>query len=159
MAAVAAWVKFQRAIATMFVLARPAKNEIDHELLWGSLGVFLFATAWTHPLWERYYALPCPMKAIFGVPCALCGGTRAFEAWTHGHPVAAWTWNPLAASLAAFVTVFIIYAGAAILRPGSRRIRIQKPLGDKKPAIAWTIRLGALAVVLLNWAYLIHAGR
>ena len=87
----------------------------------------------------------CLLNAATGIPCPLCGGTRAAASLATGAPLEALAWNPL-------VTVAIaagVISGAALL------------LGWKPPDAVRRLLNGrvALAALALNWAWLIAAGR
>lgn len=86
----------------------------------------------------------CLVQAVAGLPCPLCGGTRALAALGGGEFVAAFDWNPLAA----LAVILAIPLGAAMT------------LGWDLPA-AWRRRLVLLvaAAAVMNWTYLLVVGR
>jgi hypothetical protein len=77
---------------------------------------------------------PCVFKAVTGIPCPTCGGTRALAALSRLEPWQALHWNPLL-TLAVFAALAYPFA----------RVRIPGRIG-------WPLFWAAL---LLNWAYLI----
>ncbi len=87
----------------------------------------------------------CGFKRLTGVPCPTCGLARGLLALLDGHPVRAWTYNPL------LFSVLGILAGALAFRAAcGRTIRVR--LTRAQRVAAWTAGIGALAA---NWAYLI----
>lgn len=93
--------------------------------------------------------LPCPLRALTGVPCPFCGLTTATVALTHGEWADAAKANPLA------------YAGAAATI-GIAPILVARTLGKlppPKPLSARNRRLiaaGAIAVTAGSWLYQLH---
>ena len=88
----------------------------------------------------------CPLKNFTGLPCPFCGGTRAALALLGGHWRAAFLLNPLAAAFCLITPPAL----AVEYWLSTRRVRLNLP------KLLW---LPAAALVLLNWAYLIYAGR
>jgi hypothetical protein len=94
-------------------------------------------------------ALPCPFREVTGVPCPLCGASRAFALAAHGDRDllrynAAWVALAAAAILAGVVALAASVAGRA-------------PLTRVRAAFRAPPRL-AVALVLLTalpWAYAI----
>ena len=130
---------------------------INHELIWGTLVGLTFVTALAFPFWSNYYSTICPMKLIAGIPCVLCGGTRAVSAWTHGDFYAAFTLNPLAALLSVFMAAYLIYAAAVLIINKQWRIRFDPGALSVRTRVC--IGGAVLVGLALNWAYLITAGR
>jgi hypothetical protein len=134
-------------------------GEVDYELIFGLMGLGLLAAAWAFPYWSPYYRQACPLKTVTDGPCLLCGGTRSMSAWTRGRVAESFKLNPLAASLGVFLTIYAPYAlGATALR-ARRRLR---PAAPSRAIPRWrplAVRLAAVAVLALNWAYLIRVGR
>jgi hypothetical protein len=100
-------------------------------------------------------ALPftvCFFKTATGWPCATCGSTRALARLFHADMAGAWGMNPLAATGMAALLPW----GAAdlALMPRGRALRVE--LG---PAAARAARVALVAAVVVNWAYLVAAGR
>jgi len=94
----------------------------------------------------------CPFKALSGLPCPTCGGTHALAALAGGHFVEALRFNPLVTLAVAGV----VAAGAASLfRLAARQPALRLTLTRREELAA---RGGALALVALNWAYLIARG-
>jgi hypothetical protein len=62
--------------------------------------------------WQRNPVSPCLFLNLTGYPCALCGGTRAFQAMAHGAWGAALHQNPLACVL--FLGVVAVVAWHAL---------------------------------------------
>lgn len=62
------------------------------------IGIFLFCIAYVLVvIYTRhigYDFITCPSRLILGIPCAGCGGTRAFLLLLEGHPVEAFFMNP-----------------------------------------------------------------
>jgi hypothetical protein len=143
----------------MIVLERHDPRALNYEAIALWLGAGLATAAITFPLWRDWYPFHCGLKAVVGIPCALCGGTRAIHAWTQGQPIQAWLLNPLVTAVAAAATLYLPYAAYCVATNRPRRLRLVG-LGPTTPS---GVRRGAwlalIAAVLLNWAYLIHAGR
>jgi hypothetical protein len=134
------------------VLHRLAPGELDHELIWGSLGLALGAAAL---LLSRVpgVGLPCWFHALTGRPCMACGMTRAAIALAHADPRAAFLVNPLA-------TVAMLAWGAwsvgALLAVA---LHLPRPrLVLTHPWEPNALRAITVLLVLLNWSYLIAHG-
>ncbi len=100
-------------------------------------------------------ALPitvCFFKLATGFPCATCGTTRALGRLFHGDVAGAFGMNPLAAAGA----LALLPWAAADLLLMTRRKALRLELG---PAGARAARVALVAAVVVNWAYLVAAGR
>lgn len=143
----------------MFKLRAIRSTDVDYEMIWGCLGLFTLAAAWAHPYWAATFSPRCAMKEVLGVPCLLCGGTRAMSAFTHAHLAKAWTWNPLVAAGSVALVLYLIYAWTALVLRSERRVRFD-PQGHAGLGLAHKAVCALVFVALTsNWAYLIAAGR
>lgn len=88
-----------------------------------------------------------------GLPCPTCGATRCVIALLHGNVAQAWQFNPLIFVALACVAAFDVYALVALASRG-RRVRLTR-LRWPGPVF---VRCAFVAVLALNWAYLIHRG-
>ena len=71
----------------------------------------MFAAAAVLPILPGHPSVACPLRAATGIPCPLCGMTRAVVAAVHGHPGASLAFNPGG--------IFVVLlAATAIFRPG-----------------------------------------
>ena len=125
---------------------------LDHELLWGAIGIVLALAALLTPLALLPYR--CPFKALTGIPCPTCGMTRSLIAARQLDFASAFRMNPLAAVVAVGFGLFVVYAWIAILFR-TRRIR-PEVTRSWEPTV---IRMGVVAVFLANWLFLIAVAR
>ncbi|SEG71217.1 Protein of unknown function [Thermomonospora echinospora] len=77
----------------------------------GAMTVAAVAVAWLHRVNDP--GVLCPMRALTGIPCPLCGGTTVFIELGSGHPVRAAAANPA-------VLVAAVALATAPLGPGGR---------------------------------------
>lgn len=117
-------------------------------LLWGATAAALVAVSRLGPAIAA--GLPaCPFLAVTGIPCLTCGATRAALALASFDPLAALALNPLAT------------VGWAVLVAGGLAAGVYSALGGElreprfRPSLA--ARLSIVAVLLLNWAYVVSA--
>ena len=116
-------------------------------------GVLLLAaalgTAWLQ------FGLPRPICYFHewtGVPCPTCGSTRLLGALLRGDLAAALAWNPLVFMTLAGVLTWGVAAGARrLLGLPAWRLRLE-------PRERNGLRLGAVAVIVAGWSYLIWRG-
>lgn len=128
-------------------------GETDHELVWlcVSLGGLALATAWfaLHLPWPK-----CAFHDLTGLPCLTCGMTRSGIQFFHGNFLAAIRWNPLVFAALCAITIFNIYA-FFVLITRARRVRFVVQSQVEKRYL----RVIAVAVLLLNWTYLLSQWR
>lgn len=94
----------------------------------------------------------CYFKALSGLPCLSCGGTRALAGLARLDPAAAVAMNPLATL--AGLALIPWGLGDLLLRLRGRALRLQVA-PSLRPALRW----GLGVALVLNWVYLIAAGR
>jgi len=118
-------------------------------------GLALLVAGRTYEGWTMKPA-PCSLRALTGVPCVACGGTRAVKALAHGEIVAATRYNPLVVFAVLAVMLWFVWAFATM---GMARYQrgAEGGVGNRSrgnPAKRWGLAL--LALVLLNWMYLVY---
>lgn len=109
-------------------------------------GLVLAAIAVAVLVRQMGFAFPkCSLKALIGMPCAFCGGTRSLEALGHLHFAEAFWWNPLVmlgAIGAAMAAVCSLVAPDSMERVVARL---------KKWPLMWI----GLGLVAMNWIFVV----
>ena len=118
--------------------------------IWGG-GVLLFLAlaSWVPWLFE---ALPrCGLKALFGIPCPVCGSSRAALALVRQDFAEAFALSPLAA------LAWLLFLGCGLVAGALALVGRRVPEPPRRvPAWSWW---GLGFVVLANWVYLMVHGR
>ncbi len=91
----------------------------------------------------------CPLHAATGLPCPLCGGTRATVHLASLDPLAALAMNPL---VAVGLPALALVLGLRLLT--ARWIRLEGP-PTRRRAIRNAAIAAAALLVLANWGYLL----
>ena len=121
------------------------------------LGALLFAPLFWLPLgaWlvetKTIELAQCGLKRLFDTPCASCGSTRATVHLFHGNVETAFTFQPLMMTLYLFIAGWGMLSLWALVTDNSLELDL-----SRREDIAAKVSLVALPVI--NWAYLIHAG-
>jgi hypothetical protein len=116
--------------------------------LWGGAALVCAAAAPLAPALAEGMP-PCLFRALVGIPCLTCGGTRALLALARFDAGAAFGWNPLAAAAGIlFISGGAIALGAAL---AGREVRTPRPTP--------VLRAGIVLAAVANWAFLVAAGR
>ena len=136
-----------------FELKELQPKAVNHELIWGSIGLFVALCSRFFPF-DRIPLPPCLFHRITGIPCPTCGFTRAFRLMSRLRLLDGFLMSPLAALVFACMVVFVVYA-AVVLAFHTPRIRMHLS-GRRELNIA---RVLVAVVVISNWAYIIAAGR
>jgi hypothetical protein len=131
------------------VWRRITPGEFDHELVWLAVSVTA-AVAGAIWLGLGLPTLRCPFLALTGYPCLTCGATRCSIALVHGNFVAAWLWNPLAFVALCGVVLFDVYAAIVLITNAPRLRFVDWTRAEKN-----TVRIALIAVILVNWIYLL----
>ena len=98
------------------------------------VGVGLLGAALAWPMLPVHPPLACPLRDLTGIPCPLCGMTRACVAAVHGHLATSLAFNPAG-------LLVIVAAVIAVLRP-QWLTRLRAP--------AWLLLAGFAALWLWN---------
>jgi hypothetical protein len=128
-------------------------GEFDHEAVWGSLALAVLAAARFFPFHRINFPV-CWFHKLSGLPCPSCGGTRAFIALAHGRWVEGISIHPGAAVLFLAACCYVPYAAWTV---ACRRPRLRVALTSGRERVGLVV--AAAALILLNWIYLILAGR
>ena len=136
-----------------FELEELQPKAVNHELIWGSIGLFVALCSRFVPF-ERIPLPACLFHQITGIPCPTCGFTRTFRLMSRLRLLDGFLMNPVAALLFAFMVVFVVYA-AVVLAFHTPRIRMHLH-GRRELNI---VRVLVAVIVISNWIYLIAMGR
>jgi hypothetical protein len=101
---------------------------------------------------DRLPITVCYFKAITGLPCLSCGATRAVAGLAQLDPAAALGMNPLATLAGLALVPWGLGDLMLWLRGRALRLQVAPAL---RPVLHWGLGLA----LLLNWVYLIAAGR
>ena len=138
----------------MQIVRQPlAPGETNHELIWLSVSSGGLALAATWLALKLPWPI-CVFHALTGRPCLTCGATRSAMAFFHAHFMTALQWNPLAFLCYCALSLFNIYALAVIIARAPRVRIVQLSASEKK-----CLRFSFIALLALNWAYLLVANR
>ncbi|HLA79352.1 MAG TPA: DUF2752 domain-containing protein [Vicinamibacteria bacterium] len=94
----------------------------------------------------------CSLKALTGIPCFSCGGTRALGRLFAFDLGGALAMNPLMTLGGLGIAIWGL-ADLALL-PWGRAVRVQVP-----PMVARVLRIAIVVALVLNWVFLVVAGR
>ena len=94
----------------------------------------------------------CYVKALTGLPCPTCGSARAAGRLFDLDLPGAFAMNPLATLAALAIAAWAL--GDLVLLPRRRVLGI-----EVAPRAAAALRIGIVVAAVLNWAYLLAAGR
>ncbi len=101
---------------------------------------------------DRLPVTLCMFKAMTGLPCPTCGGTRVFGRLFTGDLAGALVMNPLVALGA--LLVFGWAVADLVLLPRKRALAL-----ELHPRLALVLRVTAVVLLLLNWAVLLAVRR
>jgi hypothetical protein len=131
------------------LVARPGAPPLG--LVFGGIGLLAAAAVG----WLRFDRIPltfCVFKGLTGLPCPTCGSTRTLGRLFALDFAGALAMNP-------FTTLVAVVVGAWALADLALLPR-KKALGlEISPRLGFALRVAALVLLLVNWLYLVAAGR
>jgi hypothetical protein len=103
---------------------------------------------------DRLPLVVCVFKGLTGLPCPTCGSTRAFGRLFRLDLRGALAMNPLATLGAILIALWALAELLLLLPPRRRTLAI-----EVAPRVATALRVAVIVAALLNWIYLLAAGR
>lgn len=119
--------------------------------IFGGIGVAIAAAVALLGL-HRLPLTVCLFKGLTGLPCPTCGSTRALARLFGLDVAGAFALNPVVTLVAVVMAAWAL--ADLVLLPSRRSLRM-----GLSPRLGHLLRAGALAAFLLNWVYLLVAGR
>jgi len=122
-------------------LVRLEPGELDHEVLWASVGTLAFGLASAWLIWLGPPAVACPFHWLTGLPCLSCGSTRALASLLEGDLQSSLHYHPAVAPGVALGAAGWVYAWAVVALD-LPRVRIQAA-GQAARVLRWAVVVGA----------------
>jgi hypothetical protein len=119
--------------------------------IYGGIGLLAAAAVSLLHL-DRLPLTLCVFKGLTGLPCPTCGSTRALGRLFALDLAGAVATNPFVTLVAVVIAAWAI--ADLVLLPSRRALEI-----SVSPRLGLVLRVGALALFLANWVYLMAAGR
>jgi len=126
---------------------RPLKPALGWIEVYGGVAFFLLLLARFVPL-ARLPFWGCALRRATGIPCLACGMTRSFDWFMQGRFLDSLAVNPLGFALALTGAIGALYLGLRWWRPPRLALELS-------PRQAFWVRIGAVALIAANWAYLV----
>lgn len=111
----------------------------------GAAGVWLLST-------YQAALVICYFKAVTGLPCLTCGGTRATLRLLHLDLAGALAMNPLVTLAGLAIAAWAVADLVLLTRGRALRAFVSRP-------VARVLRVAVPLLVLANWVYLMAVGR
>ncbi len=129
------------------VFRQREQGDLDFGLLYG--GIVLLGLLAVRFLPVARILPSCSIRSFLGIPCPSCGTTRSLVSLVRGDVLGSLAMNPLAAVLIFIALLWFCYSvlAAILVLPRPSLILTE----NEKNAL----RLGAVMLVLANWAYLV----
>jgi hypothetical protein len=124
-------------------------RSVPEQLGLAGLGAAGAAAAYQAALGGEGLWLPCPLRALTGIPCPLCGMTTAATSLASGDPAAALAANPFVLVLAGFTLVMAALMVARVA--GWVHGAAQWPASRRRQGY-WA----AAVLAVLSWAFQLH---
>jgi Protein of unknown function (DUF2752) len=124
-------------------------GSVPEQLGVAGLGAAGAAVAYQAALGGEGLFLPCPLRALTGIPCPLCGMTTAATGLASGDLGAALAANPFVLLLAGFTLVMAVLMGARAI--GRVPAAAQWPASRRRQSY-WVVGLLTAA----SWAFQLH---
>lgn len=129
----------------------PVRVRAEKTLLLCVSALAVFAGAWCLISAAGLAGWPCVWKSCTAWPCAGCGSTRAVILLSSGSWADALALNPAAVLLVPLLAAAALYAAIVLLF----RLDPWRPVWARRIPWRWL----AVAALLVNWVYLLAAGR
>lgn len=138
-----------REAAMQLFMRKRRRGEIEFGIVYGTIALCALVAGRVLPVFDL---LPsCMFRSAVGIPCPTCGATRSLVHLAHGDLPGAIAQNPLfAAGLLAALVWMAVSTALILLR--SPRFALVPTWSE-----GTLIRLAAVVLFLLNWAYLLVA--
>lgn len=119
-------------------------------LVWGFIALVILWTAWLYRGLAGNLP-PCIFHYLTGLPCLTCGATRSIVSLSSMHFQSSIAFNPLVPLVFVCTIAFsLIHLTGRIL---NRSLLIELTAPERK-----LLRLSIIALVAINWLYLVLAG-
>ncbi len=129
------------------ILANRKSGQIEYGIIYGGVALSMLGAGRLLPVLSL--APQCMFRKLTGLPCPTCGATRSVVHLAQGDISAAFMMNPLAAG-GVLIAVFFFFYSAVTLLFELPRFRFLLRESESK-----AIRLGSVALLLTQWAYLL----
>ncbi len=127
---------------------RPRSIAVGWPEIYGAIVLALVLAARFVPVARFWPMWGCKFRELTGWPCFSCGMTRSFDWFAQGRWLDSLSVNPLGFLIACTGTALALCLAAAPLRP-------PRPVVELSPRGCGAMRVAAVAICLLNWAYLL----
>ncbi len=129
------------------LLANRKSGQIEYGIIYGGVALSILGAVRLLPVLS--FAPQCLFRNMTGFPCPTCGATRSVDHLAHGAIPAAFMMNPLTAAGMLIAILFFFYSIITLLFK-IPRFRIILRESESK-----AIRLGSVALLLVQWIYLL----
>ncbi len=128
------------------LLAHRKSGQIEYGIIYGGIALSILGAVRLLPVLSL--APHCLFRKMTGFPCPTCGATRSVVHLANGDIAAAFVMNPLAAA-GVLVAIFFFFYSIITLLLEIPRFRFILRESESK-----AIRLGSVALLLVQWIYL-----
>jgi len=122
-------------------------GQIEFGLIYGGIGLLALCAARFLPVLT--FLPSCPFNELTGIPCPTCGATRSVIHLAQGDLLSSIAVNPLISLCFAGAALYFFYS-LVTLALSFPRVDVLLIAEEKNAA-----RAGAIALVFINWTYLI----
>jgi hypothetical protein len=138
-------------------LAEHNKNTVEYGLIYGSIIIFILGAVRVLEVVldipKVLSNFPCTFKTLTHIPCLTCGMTRSAINFVHLNVIDAFKMNPVICLTILILLVWGIWSLIRLIIK-AKHIKIDLTSTERRIVI-----LSVITLIVINWLYLILAGR